>query len=976
MAYKRYVHKKGKRHGPYYYKNVRDHAGKVRTVYLGKVTTRGKRPLEVAIVFLVALLIIISALFFIQNRNLVLSKGSAEKNKVPFEADQILIKVLVKENEYVEKELRIMNVGENDVPITVEPSGVSHLADIIDKDFTIKPGQTKIVRINFTSFNKNEGVEQAPGVYIGKAIAKSGSYQKEIPVIIEIESKNVLFDMNLNPVARDRSISQGESTTFEIRVFNLQSIESYNVGMEFLVKDTNGNTIVSEEESVVVQTQASFFKTLKIPENLKTGNYVFVAQASLGKSVGTASYLFEVESAAAKEGGFNRFLGFCRNDPLCWALSMIVLLLIFSIGAYAYFFVGVLIYEKLFGGGIPKRKLEESSQEAQPAEGKERNAIAQSFVDFVKWVNKWKEKRLKRRQDEQRARGEEYARRRKEKHKLTEKGRRELRKNILSYLHDLGLFKTEEEKKEKRRLIAEAQEKKELESRARRGGLFGKCKVLIDKGYNALNKNNLWKADRIYAKLITFYSALEEESKAEIFKDVNSFYKSLLLKKSQIKTEAQEKKKREEGDRRRTEEQRKKEAEGRKRLSKAEAEKRKERLKKSWQIAKKGGFELLRRLGFAKTDEEKKELEKRKQEDAKRRAGEKLRAEEERKKKAEEAQKLNQLRKMKAEEEAQKRGEQARKKEGAINKKEEEKEKKLDEIKLLEDSLNEKNANIAKLKEKINAEYGDIKSIEREISEKEKDVKGLQNEKSMLFKMYNDSLGSKKELSKERENKIEEWKQRYDAKITEKKQLENEAKQQYENSLKEIEDELKGLSAKERAEQEKWKKLEIKAKYKLKEKERENEISGQIKELLEEKKNIESEFKGKKQSAAKGISGKDILEKQKAINDHIRQHEGEIADLKKKIENKESLIGGHKSSIERLEEDRTKEKIELLDKKKSLGGINYLHAIFKAAESIKMNAKKPLREKEKQAKRRKKARQRRKSKRACSAFSKRKSMER
>ena len=98
LAYKRYVHKKGKRHGPYYYKNVRDKSGNVKSIYLGKVTARGKKPLEVTIVFLIILLIVISALFFIQNRNLVLSRIAAEEVKVPFEIDQILIKILVRED--------------------------------------------------------------------------------------------------------------------------------------------------------------------------------------------------------------------------------------------------------------------------------------------------------------------------------------------------------------------------------------------------------------------------------------------------------------------------------------------------------------------------------------------------------------------------------------------------------------------------------------------------------------------------------------------------------------------------------------------------------------------------------------------------------------------------------------------------------------------------------------------------------------
>ncbi len=1202
MAYKRYVHKKGKKHGPYYYKNVRDHTGKVRTVYLGKVTTRGKKPLEAAIVFLVALLIIISALFFVQNRSLVLSRESAEKNNAPFEADQILIKVLVKENEYVEKELRVMNVGEEEISVTAESSGVFHLASIIDKEFTIKPGQTKIVRINFTSFDKNENVEQEPGVYIGKVIVKTESYQKEIPLIVEIESKNVLFDMNLNPVARDRSIVQGDSTTFEIKVFNLQSVESYNVGMEFFVKDTNSNTIVSEKESVVVQTQASFFKTLRIPEKLKTGNYVFVAQASLGKSVGTASYLFEVESGAEKASRFAGFLGFCKNDPLCWSLSAIILLLIFSIGAYAYFFVGVLIYEKLFGAGIAKKRIEEETQELQISAGKEKNAIVQSFVDFSNWASKWKENRLKKNLEYEKKRikiEEEKEKLKSEfeerKHKIQEEKNRlleekkkqeelreeqrkkqleekqkefirkqseenrkrrarerkklwaERKKKAFGLLHNLGFVKTEQEKKEieKKRQeeakLREERRRKQLEEKPRMRGAFGKCRVLIDKGYNALNKNNAWKADRIYAKLLVVYSVLEDESKAEIFRDINSFYKSLLLKKSQINEEARKRKDSLEKERKLREEQMKREAGEKMKLREAEAKRRKGELKKGWQSAKKAGFDALHGLGLIKTEQEKKEIEKKRQEEAKLReeerrrkeeekiklqeekrkqegsrgkqkgikaqqerqsqkeleqkkkgeetrlwegkkkeqeeqngkqkeeeAGAKLeeerqkrreledaklreaerirlleekkkqeelreemrkreveekrrleeekiklqeekrkqeeakrkgreeekrriegesnkpeeekrkqleferkrkdeerqRIEEEQRKKEEEARKQKELKNKKAEQERRKAGEERKKaweekrkrqeivrkqREEQARKKEEEKKRMLEEIKSLEGSLNKKDSEIAKIKAKINAEYESIKPIEKEISGKERDVGGLQNEKSMLFKMYNDGIESRKELSKERENKIAEWKQRYDAKVSEKNQLESEAKQQYENSLKELEDGLEGLSPKEKAEQEKWKKLELKAKSKLEEKEREKEAQEQIKALLEEKKAIEEDIRGKRQSASKGISERDILERQKGINDHIRQHEKELEELKKKRESKESLIEWHKGSIQKLEEEKDKEKIELLDKKKSLGGINYLHSILKIAESIKSPIKKSLREKGKPA---------------------------
>ena len=101
--------------------------------------------------------------------------------------------------------------------ILVDVFGVSDIVNAIDNNFIIKPGQTKIVRLNFSSFNSVEGIEEAPEVYIGKILVKTDSYEKDVPVVVEIESKNVLFDMNLNPVARDRSVLQGASTTFETR---------------------------------------------------------------------------------------------------------------------------------------------------------------------------------------------------------------------------------------------------------------------------------------------------------------------------------------------------------------------------------------------------------------------------------------------------------------------------------------------------------------------------------------------------------------------------------------------------------------------------------------------------------------------------------------------------------------------------------------------------------------------------------------
>ena len=839
LTYKRYIHKEGKRHGPYYYKNFRDENGKVKNVYLGKVSDKGKKPLKITIIALFLLLIAISALFFIQNRAIVLNKISAEESVAPLEVDQILIKVLVKAEESLEKELRVMNIGNDEKTVNVELTGLLDIVSIVDKEFLIKPGQTKIVKLNFSSFSEEAGIEQTPGVYIGKAKIKSGFFEKEVPVIAEIESKNVLFDMNLNPVARDRTIKIGEATTFEIRVFNLKDIESYNVYMDYFVKDTNGNTIISERENIVVKTQASFFKTLKIPENLRPGSYVFVAQSSLGNSVGTASYLFEIESAE-KENKAAKFIGFCRNDPLCWALSIIVLLLMFTVGAYAYFFVGAYVYKKIFGGRIPKPKenlpgpviveerkekagifrflinwkkmrwnerelrikkklelksqklmlkeqeerlklnlkLERQKQEVEQKrrekeeeekgrleqirqkelkesemqrirrerkkfiEQKKRERKKQAFEFFHKLglvktesekekerQRRYYELKTKEKEEKQKERGRlenlklageqkrrekeeeeksrleqirqkelkesEMQRIRRERKKFIEQKKRERKKRAFEFFHKLGLVKTESEKEKgkvgkvkqeqpekeskedikkkygdliafikkwranrkrardirhKKRLELEKQKlklreredriiEKKRERKEERKGSIGKLKRVIDKGYIALDKNNIKKAEKLYDELMRNYMRLSNERKAEIFKDIDSFYKSLLLKKNRMVQDLENKKRAiEDFKKQRYLEEKNREEEkkrNRERLIKLREQKRRERKKRI--------FEAFHSLGLVKTEKEKKEIEGRKHKDIELREKEERQKEIERKKAEEEKRKQKDL---------------------------------------------------------------------------------------------------------------------------------------------------------------------------------------------------------------------------------------------------------------------------------------------------------------------------------------------
>ncbi|MBI2659622.1 hypothetical protein HYX07_00495, partial [Candidatus Woesearchaeota archaeon] len=470
MAFKRYIHKHGKKLGPYYYENVRTE-GKVKTVYLGTNPQhhprhRIKKPLFFLILVLVLILLLGGSLFLLQNRSYLIKKVTAQEPD--FEIDQILLKVLIRSNEFIEKQVRIMNIAGNPIGIDMIASGLGDIVKIDSSSFTIKPGQTKIVTLSFLSVIPEQNIEQQPGIYVGKLVAKSEKAAKEVPIVVEIETKNVLFDMNLNPVAIERRVKQGSDTTIEVRLFNLESIESVNVDVEYFVKDMNGNTIITESETVVVKTQASFFKTISIPKNLKPGSYVFAAIARFGNSIGTSSYLFEVIGPETEAS----FVQFCKNSVLCLGLSLATILLLFALIAYFYFFIGAYLYEKVTGVvTIPKKGAEGVEAKEKPGIFERLNARLgrwkkareakkaekemlekEEELNLIEYERK-KELESKRKSLEGRKKSlEELKRQEQSKKQEALEARRQAeeqrRKKIKELFHKVGLFRTPEEKKQ------------------------------------------------------------------------------------------------------------------------------------------------------------------------------------------------------------------------------------------------------------------------------------------------------------------------------------------------------------------------------------------------------------------------------------------------------------------------------------------------------------------------------------------------
>ena len=216
------------------------------------------------------------------------------KEKVSdFTVDKDLIKVVLKQGETKKEFLEIENTGETELDMTIDlgdlkdfvifPTGVGKYS------FKLEVGEKQSVQLIF-----NIAEDQKPDVYPGKIIIKGGGLQTIITTIIEIESKQPIFDIELNILEEFKEVAAGEGLLAEITLYNLAGIGLIDVSVDYAIIGLDGKAIIKEHETVAVETRTSFIKRFTIPSSAKPGSYILYAKVTYDGVVGSSSSLFEV----------------------------------------------------------------------------------------------------------------------------------------------------------------------------------------------------------------------------------------------------------------------------------------------------------------------------------------------------------------------------------------------------------------------------------------------------------------------------------------------------------------------------------------------------------------------------------------------------------------------------------------------------------------------------------------------------------
>ena len=158
--------------------------------------------------------------------------------------------------------------------------------DIISFDkssLNLRPNEEGVINIRLLT--------DKPGIYVGKISISSEFLSRELPITINIKSKEAKFNVNLKIDEEFRTIKQGEQLPLELRISELTA--DY-VDIMYLIKDSNNNVITKVSEIKSVKGYVILKKLINIPDKLKEGTYIIGVEVRYKGLVNIDSEKFKV----------------------------------------------------------------------------------------------------------------------------------------------------------------------------------------------------------------------------------------------------------------------------------------------------------------------------------------------------------------------------------------------------------------------------------------------------------------------------------------------------------------------------------------------------------------------------------------------------------------------------------------------------------------------------------------------------------
>lgn len=190
-------------------------------------------------------------------------------------------------DETVFAELNILDQAQAKLKFYISVEDLEDFITLKEREFELNTGEQKVLQ--FYVFGKKLGV------FTGKINVLGGKTLKEVPIIIQVESKERFFDVKVNLKDDSKVIRDKNEVTAKVKITALKKTYPLYSEVYYTIKDFKGNIIAQERESnVLIDNVKNFEKTLKLPPGIKDGSYIFIVQINNLDSVAADSDFFIV----------------------------------------------------------------------------------------------------------------------------------------------------------------------------------------------------------------------------------------------------------------------------------------------------------------------------------------------------------------------------------------------------------------------------------------------------------------------------------------------------------------------------------------------------------------------------------------------------------------------------------------------------------------------------------------------------------
>lgn len=184
--------------------------------------------------------------------------------------------------------LTIRNTGNTQLSFGLSVAAIGDFVSLSDTGFGLDAGQEKAVQAII--------IGKQVGSYFGEIKAAAGGIEKSATVVVDVQSDNVLFDVKIDIPTAYKEVAAGGDLKVQITLFNVGAGKKVDVTPTYIIKDRQGNAVYESSETFAVEIQKSYVKTIRIPKDLKPGDYLAIVELRYEKSFAVSSELFKVIS--------------------------------------------------------------------------------------------------------------------------------------------------------------------------------------------------------------------------------------------------------------------------------------------------------------------------------------------------------------------------------------------------------------------------------------------------------------------------------------------------------------------------------------------------------------------------------------------------------------------------------------------------------------------------------------------------------